>query len=92
MRRIDELPAGSYELELLRECAGGRGSSGRTHGAPQPCDAQLAREAGGGPYRVLRVIGTYEEVLDTTRDTIASPGARFRARVQGLRDVSVRRV
>jgi hypothetical protein len=88
MRKIDELTPGTYDVEILRE---GLRSDALGQGARER-DVQLAREAGGARYRLLRVISTGEELLDTSRETEHSPGARFRVKVRGTRDLSFARL
>ncbi|MET0339637.1 MAG: hypothetical protein ABW252_01475 [Polyangiales bacterium] len=83
MRRLDDLPPGTYELELLRE-----------ERAPDPKSS--LGEGGaykiGVPRRVLRVVSTSEDVEDDRWITQASPSTRFRAKVKGVRDVTVTRL
>jgi hypothetical protein len=88
MRRIDELGQGTYDVEILRE---GLRSDALAKGASER-DVQLAREAGGGRFRVLRVLGTGEELLHTGSETEHSPGARFRVKVRGTRELSFARL
>lgn len=82
MRRLDDLPPGTYELELLREV--------RTPDPKSPLGEGGAYKLGVA-RRVLRVIGTSEEVEDDRWETIASPSARFRAEVKGVRSVTLAR-
>jgi hypothetical protein len=88
MRRIDELAQGTYELEVIRE---GLRSDALTRHASRR-DLDLAIQAGGARYRVLRVTSTSEEVLDTERETEQSPGTRFKVQVQGARAVQFQRL
>jgi hypothetical protein len=83
MRRLDDLPRGTYELELVRELRTADASSSLSPGGA--FGAGVAR-------RVLRVLATSEEVEDNRWDTLASPSARFRARVGGVGDVVIERL
>lgn len=85
MRRIDDLPIGEYELELLCEERAGRA-------ALSTLSNRGGRLTGGASRRIFRVVGTSEEVEDEHWQTLASPGARFRAQVSGVGAVTLTRL
>lgn len=85
MRRIDDLPSGKYLLELLTEERGGKSTL-------RVSSDRGGRLTGGAPRRILRVIGSAEEVEDERWESQASPGARFSAEVRGVGSVSLKRV
>lgn len=84
MRRIDDLAKGTYELEVLRE--------ERTQGLGSSLCPVRAWPLGGVSRRILRVVGTSEEVEDARWASAASPGARFEAKVTGFGEVALRRI
>jgi hypothetical protein len=83
MRRIDDLAKGTYELEVVRE--------ERTQSASSSLNPASAWPSGGVSRRILRVVGTSEEVEDARWESQASPGTRFEVRVNGFGEVRLQR-